>query len=95
MIKGAKFFTDAIKDIPEDIRKQVDMSMAKSDLIAGVLSEKGLSQKDFARLTGKTETEVSRWLTGRHNFTLSTLAKISTALGVDVVRIPQLPSTFQ
>lgn len=31
----------------------------------------------------KTETEVSRWLSGGHNFTISTLAKISVKLGID------------
>ena len=80
------YFTDALKTIPEDIKKQVDMSMSVSDAIARTLSERGMSQKDFARLMGKTETEVSRWLGGRHNFTLSTLAKISVALGTDLVR---------
>jgi plasmid maintenance system antidote protein VapI len=80
------YFTDALKTIPEDIKKQVDMSMSVSDAIARTLSERGMSQKDFARLMGKTETEVSRWLGGTHNFTLSTLAKISVALGTDLVR---------
>lgn len=87
MITGAKFFTDAISNIPPEIQKQVDMSMALSDAIAQVLSKRKLSQKDFAKMMGKTETEVSRWLAGRHNFTLSTIAKISVALGVDLVKI--------
>lgn len=87
MITGAKFFTDSISNIPPEIQKQVDMSMALSDAIAQVLSKRKLSQKDFAKMMGKTETEVSRWLAGRHNFTLSTIAKISVALGVDLVKI--------
>lgn len=80
------YFTDALKAVPEDIKKQVDWSMSVSDAIARTLSERGMSQKDFARLMGKTETEVSRWLGGRHNFTIATLAKISVALGTDLVR---------
>ncbi len=87
MTTGTDFYMKAIRDIPPEIKKQVDMSMSISDAIAQTLSEKGLSQKDFAKLVGKTETEVSRWLTGRHNFTLATLAKISTALGRDLVKI--------
>lgn len=87
MIKGANFFMDAIKAIPPDIQKQVDLSMRISDVIAHALSERGLSQKDFAKMMGKTETEVSRWLAGRHNFTLSTLSKISIALGMDIINV--------
>lgn len=83
---GADFYMKAVKDIPPEIKKQVDWSMSVSDAIARTLSERGMSQKDFARLMGKTETEVSRWLGGTHNFTLSTLAKISVALGTDLVR---------
>lgn len=90
MITGAKFFTDAIKSIPPEIQKQVDMSMAVSDAIAYVLSKRSLTQKDFAKMMGKTETEISRWLAGRHNFTLATLAKISTVLGVDLIKVAHL-----
>jgi predicted transcriptional regulator len=86
MITGADFYINAVKDIPPEIQKQVDLSMAISDTIAQTLSERGMSQKDFAKLVGKTETEVSRWLAGRHNFTIATLAKISTALGKDVIK---------
>ena len=87
MIKGTDFFMDAIKAIPPDIQKQVDLSMRISDVIAHALSERRLSQKDFAKMMGKTETEVSRWLAGRHNFTLSTLSKISIALGMDIINV--------
>lgn len=87
MMTGAKFFTDAIQSIPPEIQKQVDLSMAISDAIASILSKRGLSQKDFARMIGKTETEVSRWLAGRHNFTLATLAKISSALKEDLIQV--------
>ncbi|MBR5184273.1 MAG: helix-turn-helix transcriptional regulator, partial [Bacteroidales bacterium] len=45
----------------------------------------GLTQKQFAKMVGKTEPEVCRWLSGRHNFTIRTLAKISTALGTDII----------
>jgi transcriptional regulator with XRE-family HTH domain len=44
-----------------------------------------MTQKDFARLMGKTETEVSRWLSGTHNMTLATLCKISIALGENIL----------
>ena len=38
-------------------------------------------------MIGHTEAEVSRWLSGTHNFTLSTLANISVTLGVDILSI--------
>ena len=46
-----------------------------------------LSQKDLARRLGKTETEVSRWLSGTHNLTMATICKISAALDAEVVKV--------
>lgn len=87
MITGQSYFVDALKDIPADTKKQVDFSWSISDRIAGLLSENGMSQKDLAKRMHKTEAEVSRWLSGTHNFTLSTIAKISTVLGEDLIKV--------
>jgi len=46
-----------------------------------------MSHKDLARLLGKTETEVSRWLSGTHNMTMATIAKISAALDTDIIQV--------
>ena len=80
-------FREELAKIPQDVRKQIDMSWAIADKIDALLKAKGMSQKEFAHLMGKTEPEVSRWLGGTHNFTLRTLAKISVVLGEDVIKI--------
>lgn len=80
-------FREELAKIPQDVRKQINMSWAIADKIDALLKAKGMSQKEFAHLMGKTEPEVSRWLGGTHNFTLRTLAKISVVLGEDVIRI--------
>ena len=80
-------FREELAKIQPDVRKQVDMSWAIADKIDALLKAKGMSQKKFAHLMGKTEPEVSRWLGGTHNFTLRTLAKISVVFGEDVIKI--------
>lgn len=47
-----------------------------------------MTQKEFAKKMNKTEAEVSRWLSGTHNFTLKTIAKITNVLGESIVTIP-------
>lgn len=86
-MKAQKFFIEAVNAIPPEIQKKVDYSMHISDNIAHILSQKKMSQKEFAKKMGKSEAEISRWLSGRHNFTLASLAKISTALGKDIIKI--------
>ena len=71
--------------IPPALKMQMELSVAIANRIYDILEEKDMSQKEFARLMGKTETEVSRWLSGTHNLTLATLCEISVALGEDII----------
>ena len=82
-----KVFQEALKEIPEDVKKEVDWSFAIADKIEKILNEKKLTHKEWAARIGKTEAEVSRWVSGTHNFTLRTLSKISVALGEDLIRV--------
>lgn len=78
---------DYLNDIPADVKKEVDWSFAIADKIEGTLQEKHISHKELAKRMGKTEAEVSRWVSGTHNFTLRTIAKTSTAIGMDLIGI--------
>ena len=68
-----------------EIQKQVDMQVMIANRIYDLLEQKGMSQKDLAVRLGKTETEISRWLSGTHNLTMATLAKIAVALDDDLI----------
>lgn len=50
-----------------------------------LLRKKGWKQKDLAKKLGKSESEISKWLDGFHNFKLETLAKIQLALEADIL----------
>lgn len=69
------------------MKAQTEMSVAIANRIYDILESKNMTQKDLAQLMGKTETEVSRWLSGTHNLTVATLCKISKALGEEVVKV--------
>lgn len=80
-------FHDTLAAIPKDVSTQVNWSFAIADKIDAWLKELGITQKEFAHRMGKTESEVSRWLGGTHNFTLRTLSQISSALGTDLIQV--------
>ena len=73
------------RSITPEMKLQMEMSVAIANRICDILEAKGMTQKELARKLGKTETEVSRWLSGTHNLTLSTISKVSVALGEDIV----------
>ena len=87
-MKSTHAYLEAIRNIPLEIRKETSFSFAVSDKIHKLLTDKGMTQKELAKKMGKTEAEVSVWLSGQHNFTLRTLAKISVVLGEDLIQIP-------
>ena len=86
-MKSTNAYLEAIKNIPLEIQKETSFSFAVSDKIHALLTNKGMTQKELAKRMGKTEAEVSVWLSGQHNFTLRTLAKISVVLGEDLIQI--------
>lgn len=86
-MKNSKIVQNALNQVPMDVKIQVDLSMGIADRIVAILNAKNMTQKEFAKLMGKTEAEVSRWVGGTHNFTLSTIAKISAALDSPLISI--------
>lgn len=58
----------------------VDNSFDLSKRIKDLMDVKGMDQKSLANRLNKNESEISKWLSGSHNFTLKTLAKIEEVL---------------
>ena len=50
--------------------------------IADAMRNRGLSQKQMATEMGKTESEISEWLSGERNFTVDTLTEIEGFLEI-------------
>lgn len=86
-MKKNKIMDEIRSSISPEMKLQMELSVAIANRIYEILEEKGLSQKDFARMMGKTETEVSRWLSGTHNLTMATICKISATLEADVIKV--------
>ena len=68
-------------------KRQSSICLLIAERISEILKAKGLTQKDFARLLNKRDSEISKWLTGRHNFTTQTIARIETALDSKLISI--------
>lgn len=79
---------------PPEVKKQVDLCVAIANRIYAIMDERGMNQKELAKKLGKTETEVSRWLSGTHNLTIATIAKIATVLGDDIITTTQNPKSY-
>jgi len=82
---ASKAYLKALKEIPKNIQEDVIGSLNIANEIHLALKDKNLCPADLARLMNKSESEISKWLTGLHNFTYNTIRKIETALEVDLI----------
>ena len=55
-----------------------------------IMKNKGISKKQLSELTQRRPSEVTKWLSGNHNFTCKTIALISMALGEELVSVTQV-----
>lgn len=76
-----------VSAIPDAIDREVDMEMSVSNRIYELMTKKGLSKAEFARSLGKRPCEITKWLSGQHNFTLSTLAMLSSFFGQPIIKV--------
>jgi len=81
-------YKKALKEIPKHIQKDVIGSIDIANEIYECLQKKGVSAAYLARSMNKSESEVSKWLTGQHNFTLKTVRKIEAALECEILVTP-------
>ena len=80
---------DLFEEIPKEKREAARLSFAVSDRLYFLMESRGLSKKQLADNLGKRPNEITRWLSGEHNFTLSTIAMLSSFFGepiIDVIR---------
>ena len=80
-------FDELYSRIPEDSRRMSSYSFAIAARIDKILARKGWNKTDFANAMGKTNAEISKWMSGQHNFTIATIAKIEVALGEDILSV--------
>jgi transcriptional regulator with XRE-family HTH domain len=88
----SKVFQRILDNTPEDIDLFVDWYADLVVRIHQLLKEKNLSQKELAEKMGKQPSEISKWLSGAHNFTLRSLAKLSAELGEPLLEVPKRKS---
>lgn len=86
-MKKNPIFEQCVANIAPEVTAEVNLNVDIANRIYDILKAKKMTQREFAALMGKRESEISRWLTGSHGFTTTTLAKIATVLGEPVVEV--------
>lgn len=78
---------ELLGEITPEERNEARLSFQISNRLDSLMHEKGLSKKQLAEAIGKRPSEITRWLSGEHNFTISTLAMLSTFFGQPIITV--------
>ena len=87
MKKAKTSLRELLGDITPEERAEARLSFQISNRLDFLMQEKGLSKKQLADAIGKRPSEITRWLSGEHNFTISTLAMLSSFFGQPIITV--------
>lgn len=87
MKKAKTSLRELLKDITPEESASARISFQISNRLYELMNEKRLTKKQLADAIGKRPSEITRWLSGEHNFTVSTLAMLSVFFGKPVIKV--------
>lgn len=86
--KAEKYNSSVIGELLGEItsaeKMQVRVKMQLAARLDDLIVESGFNKSEFASKLDKNPSEISKWLSGTHNFTIDTLVEISGALNIPV-----------
>ena len=85
--------TKIMESIDEDQLRRTRDRMHVAIKIADALKARQISQKAFAKLMGRSESEISEWLSGNRNFTIDTLSDIKKQLNIDLLNTTSMQTS--
>jgi DNA-binding transcriptional regulator YiaG len=87
MKKDNDSLQDLLGEIPMDVQMRTKLSVAIANRIEALMRAEGLSKKQFADALGRRPSEITKWLSGEHNFTIATLARLSAFFGEAIISV--------
>lgn len=83
--------TDTLHEIigvlPLEVQIRTKLSVAIANRIESLMREKGLSKKQFAEALDRRPSEVTKWLSGEHNFTVATLSRLGAFFEKPIIEV--------
>jgi ribosome-binding protein aMBF1 (putative translation factor) len=79
-----------LAEITPSEQARVDRKMRIAALIDEAIKAKGWGKKQFAEKINRKPSEISKWLSGTHNFTVETLSDIEQVLEIQLLDLKKL-----
>lgn len=76
-----------IGGIPLEVQLRTRLSVSIANRIDSLMRERGYTKKQFAEALGRRPSEITKWLSGEHNFTIATLSRLSAFFGEPIISV--------
>jgi len=86
---SSKVLKSLLDEISPREQKRTENRMLLAARIDDARKAKGWSQNEFAAQMGKSPSEISKWLSGTHNFTCDTLWDIEEKLDIALISVKE------
>lgn len=91
---NSKVIDDLLREITPEELSRTEKRMLLAIRIDEAIKIKGWKKQDFAKAIGKKASEISKWLSGTHNFTADTLFDIERILDIHLFKLECKPDTI-
>ncbi len=81
------WFREVVNSVAPEIKEEIRLTMGVSERLDQLMHKKGMSKVELAKALGKRPSEITRWLSGQHNFTLRTIALLTSFFGESLISI--------
>jgi transcriptional regulator with XRE-family HTH domain len=81
-------FDRLLNAIPQQERIESDIAFRVAERVDFLMRKNNISQSDLARGLNKDHAQISRWMSGRHNFSLRTLAELEIFFKEEILVSP-------
>ncbi len=99
MNKTKSYTSNILGDILNQTSKKdadrIKYRMLLAAKIDNALKAKGMKKKDLADITGKSQSTITQWLSGTHNFTSDTLFEIGEILNISLLNFNDIKQKEQ
>lgn len=80
-------FDEMLAETSPAVQQEVVWEFAISNRIYALMTARGLSKLQFAQALGRQPSEVTKWLSGQHNFTIRTISMLSAFFGEALISV--------
>ena len=86
-------FEKAIGRISDEKLSEIRLSVEIVERIDNLMQKQQINQKQLAQQLGKNPSEINKWLSGTHNFTLKTIIRLENLFGEPILNVVQVSSS--